>query len=273
MFERFTEKARRTIFFARYDASQYGSATIETEHLLLGLLREDHRLILRLLGKNTTAAEIRSEIEKTIVRGERVSTSVEIPLSRECKKILMQAGEEAEHLGHPHVGTEHLLLGLLSEQESLAARLLTAQGVKAASIRELIAKATASASLAPQLALDGFLGCLKEGLPEVLDFFAENGQFVDANGRRWTGREELKKQAEKLFAPFAKRNATHKLEGIMKGPGEAVVAMVLWEFAASLREGSKSILRMSVVMDSRQQQWLIVLVQVTPVATSSEARA
>ena len=86
MFERFTEKARRVIFFARYEASQYGSMTIETEHLLLGLFREDQTLARKFLGEKGGAQSLREEIESQITRGERISTSVEVPLSAECKQ-------------------------------------------------------------------------------------------------------------------------------------------------------------------------------------------
>jgi len=124
MFERFTEKARRVIFFARYEASQYGSQTIETEHLLLGLLREDHALSRKFLGQKGGVQFLREEIESQIKRGERISTSVELPLSAECKRIFNMASEEAAHLGSKHIGTEHLLLGILREDDCLAARLL-----------------------------------------------------------------------------------------------------------------------------------------------------
>jgi len=113
VFERYTEKARRVIFFARYEASQYGSPYIETEHLLLGLLREDKALANRFLRTHGSIESIRKEIEARITVRERISTSVEVPLSQECKRILNFAAEEAERLGHKHVGTEHLLLGVL----------------------------------------------------------------------------------------------------------------------------------------------------------------
>ena len=108
MFDRYTEKARRVIFFARYEASQYGSRSIETEHLLLGLLREDLALVRQFLGPSSVAAGIHSEIERKIARGERFPTSIEVPLT------------EAERLGQRHVGTEHLLLGMLRVEGSLA---------------------------------------------------------------------------------------------------------------------------------------------------------
>src|ERR1039458_5889804 len=86
MFERYTEKARRVIFFARYEASQFGSPYIETEHLLLGLLREDKALANRFLRSHAAVESIRKQIEGHTTIREKVSTSVDLPRSHECKR-------------------------------------------------------------------------------------------------------------------------------------------------------------------------------------------
>ena len=122
MFERYTEKARRVIFFARYEASQFGSPYIETEHLLLGLLREDKALTNRFLRSHASVESIRKQIEGHTTIREKVSTSVDLPLSNECKRVLAYAAEEAERLSHKHIGTEHLLLGLAARREMLRRR-------------------------------------------------------------------------------------------------------------------------------------------------------
>ena len=125
MFERYTEKARRVIFFARYEASAYGSPYIETEHLLLGLIRESNEL-RSYLAPTISFASIRQEIDAHITKRERISTSIEIPLTADSKRVLNLAAQEAEQLGHRYVGTEHLLLGLMSIEDCLAAKILTA---------------------------------------------------------------------------------------------------------------------------------------------------
>ena len=127
MFERYTAKARRTIFFARYEDSQFGSPYIEAEHLLLALLREDKALANRSLRSHPES--IREQIEGHIVAGEKVPTSVDLPLSHECKRVLAYGAEGAERLNHKPSGTEHLLPGLLREEECFAARLLHEQGL------------------------------------------------------------------------------------------------------------------------------------------------
>ena len=142
MFERYTEKARRVIFFARYEASQFGSPYIETEHLLLGLLREDKALTNRFLRSHASVESIRKQIEAHTTIREKVSTSVDLPLSNECKRVLAYAAEEAERLGHKHIGTEHLLLGLLREEKCFAAEILQERGLKLAQIRDELARVT-----------------------------------------------------------------------------------------------------------------------------------
>src|ERR1700677_3085967 len=140
MFERYTEKARRVIFFARYEASQFGSPYIETEHLLLGLLREDKQLANRFLRSHAAVDSIRKQIEGHTTVREKVSTSVDLPLSHECKRVLAYGAEEAERLNHKHIGTEHLLLGLLREEKCFAAEILHERGLRLSSIREELAR-------------------------------------------------------------------------------------------------------------------------------------
>src|SRR5215469_15384971 len=139
MFERYTEKARRVIFFARYEASQYGSPFIETEHLLLGLLREDRTLAKQFLGE-AHEPSIRTEIEQHITVRERIATSVEVPLTADSKNVLNFAAEEAERLGQRQVGTEHLLLAMLRVDGTLAAQILQGRGLRLAEIREQLPK-------------------------------------------------------------------------------------------------------------------------------------
>jgi ATP-dependent Clp protease ATP-binding subunit ClpC len=140
MFERYTEKARRVIFFARYEASQFGSPYIETEHLLLGLMREDKALTNRFLRSHASIESIRKQIEGRTTIREKVSTSVDLPLSQECKRVLAYAAEEAERLSHKHIGTEHLLLGLLREDKCFAAEILHERGLRLSTIREELAR-------------------------------------------------------------------------------------------------------------------------------------
>ena len=128
MFERFTERARRAIFFARYEASVFGSPYIEAEHLLLGILREDANLREKMPAGS--AEQIRKRIEELAPRtGQSIATSVDLPLSQDGKRALAYAAEEGLALNHPTIDSWHLLLGLLRVETSLAAVVLREVGI------------------------------------------------------------------------------------------------------------------------------------------------
>jgi ATP-dependent Clp protease ATP-binding subunit ClpA len=229
MFERYTEKARRIIFFARYEASQFGSPGIETEHLLMGLMREGKDVCGRFLGAaapSTSAQppeiaatqeriaatvkkmenaianhefeqarqysqeetrqrhelrqlqeeygvtydslpagrllEIRRRLEERIGKGgEKISVSRDLPLSQQCKRVLTYAAEESKLLGHSHIGPEHILLGLLREEQSLAAQVLGEFGLRANLVRSELARSGSSparAASGPEALLAGLGG-------------------------------------------------------------------------------------------------------------------
>jgi ATP-dependent Clp protease ATP-binding subunit ClpC len=143
MFERYTENARRALFFGRYEASQLGSMTITTELLLLGTARSDKTLVRRLLGVRGTPDDIRREVERLAPSREKISTSVEIPFDASTKRVLQFAAEEADRLQHRHIGTEHLILGMLREPQSAAAAILMNCGLQLADAREAVAKLVA----------------------------------------------------------------------------------------------------------------------------------
>jgi hypothetical protein len=137
MFERYTERARRVLFFARYEASQLGSISIETEHLLLGLIREGKGLTSRIFARSHLPLEdIRTEIEGRTMFREKIYPSVEIPFSAEAKRVLGFAAEEADRLLHHHIGTEHLLLGIMREERSVAASILMEKGMRLGRVRD-----------------------------------------------------------------------------------------------------------------------------------------
>src|SRR6266852_9519056 len=141
MFERYTEMARRVIFFARYEASQFGASMIEPEHLLLGLSREDKPLFARLLTDGTQSLEsIRERIEQRSPPKARPPVTVEIPLGADTKLALICAHEESDRLGDRHIGTEHLLLGLLRMEDSLAAEILFELGLRIDAARDVLAE-------------------------------------------------------------------------------------------------------------------------------------
>lgn len=138
MFERYTQTARRAVFFARYEASQLGSPYFETEHLLLGILREDGALALRFLGSSEVVDSIRKQIDARATTREKIPLHADIPVTDESKRALSHADDESTRMNHRHIGTEHLLLGLLREEKCFAAELLRERGLTLAQVRAAI---------------------------------------------------------------------------------------------------------------------------------------
>jgi ATP-dependent Clp protease ATP-binding subunit ClpC len=137
MFERYTDAARRSLFFARYEASQLGAVSIATEHMLLGLVRESS--VLPLLTA-VPLERLRAELESHRLSREKTPTSVEMPFDAATKRSLQFAAEEADRLLHTHIGTEHLLLGLLRQEHCVAASALAAHGVRLSDVRRKVAE-------------------------------------------------------------------------------------------------------------------------------------
>src|SRR5580692_11705713 len=137
VFERYTERGRRAIFFARYEASQFGTPEITSAQLLLGILREDKTIAVQ-LGMGV-AKSIRKELEPP--KGKPTPTSVDLPVSRETARALAYAAEEAERLHHKHIHTPHLVLGLMRVEDSLPAKLLRKHGVVLEKFRTFAAQA------------------------------------------------------------------------------------------------------------------------------------
>jgi len=184
MFERYTERARRVIFFARYEALQYGSQIISPEHILLGLMREDKTISARYFPfRNAlTVDAIRREVEERIVLRERIPQSAELHLATETKRILAFAGEESQRLENRHIGPEHLFLGLVREERSVAAEILYQYGLRLKDVRDEIARQNGFPNL---YALSG----AKSDVPHLQEFTrdliseAATGKFDPLVGR------------------------------------------------------------------------------------------
>ncbi|HKN76358.1 MAG TPA: SgcJ/EcaC family oxidoreductase [Candidatus Acidoferrum sp.] len=280
MFERFTEKARRVIFFARYEASQYGSMSIETEHLLLGLFREDHALARKFLSEKGGAQSLRDEIESQITRGERLSTAVEIPISAECKRILNKAAEEAERLGTKHIAPEHILLGILHEQDCLAARLLQQRGLTLDEVREELVRPLddqqrkfekAAAELVSVMQIAQAWG--NGQAAKFAAMFSADGQFVDSQGNLWIGPERIHEAARLIFAATGWAKTIGKIEDVQFVGSKAAMATLVWESPGKLEKPNPGCVRMTIILTQKPEGWSIVRVQATGLQHQSRTAA
>src|SRR5512142_2070167 len=137
MFERFTDRARKVMQLANQEAQRFNHEYIGTEHILLGLIKEGSGVAANVLKNlDVDLRKIRLEVEKLVQSGPDMVTMGKLPQTPRAKKVIEYSMEEARNLGHNYVGTEHILLGLLREQEGVAAQVLMNLGLKLEEVRE-----------------------------------------------------------------------------------------------------------------------------------------
>ena len=165
MFERYTEKARRVIFWSKFIASQLGSPEIEVDHLLLGLLREDISLGGRFFGSPWAVESVWRKLDHSKAVREKPPVPGDLPLSGAGKRALAFAVEEADQLSHKSIGTGDLLLGLLREEKCIAAEILHDQGVSLEATRKELARLPHDNSIRKEFVRES--GSLPEDVVEV----------------------------------------------------------------------------------------------------------
>src|SRR5882672_3319098 len=137
MFDRFTDRAKKVMNLARQEAQRFNHEYLGTEHILLGLVQEGSGVAANVLkNMSIDLAKIRSEVEKIVKTGPSMVTMGQLPFTPRAKKVLELSMEEASQLSHNYIGTEHLLLGLIRENEGIAAQVLMNLGVKLEEVRE-----------------------------------------------------------------------------------------------------------------------------------------
>jgi len=175
MFERFTEKARRVVVLAQEEARKLNQNYIGTEHLLLGLIREEDGIAAKALESLSISLEdVHLQVEELIGRGTYVPTG-HIPFTPRAKKVLELSLREALQLGHNYIGTEHILLGLIREGEGVAAQVLLALGADLDKVRSAVIQL-----------LSGYYGKPSEGGEERRGGRGESGMLLDEFGRNLT---------------------------------------------------------------------------------------
>jgi len=270
VFERLTEQARRSIFFARYEATHYASGFIETEHLLLGILREDKPLSATLGRRGASVEEIRRKLEERIAAPgrKRPEDTVEVHLSAECHRILKNAALEADRFRDPNIGTSHLLLALLGEQESAAAVILRDAGVKPAQLRqELERGASAQRERPVQAALEEFFQSWVAGeFKSFPSFFEDDAILIDERGTQYHGSAAIAEYCSRV------RSSGLDMNTLEVTPSEAhflhekvAVVPVDWAFAVAGASQAPRLVRSMLVMREHDGQWWIAAAQLTDV--------
>jgi ATP-dependent Clp protease ATP-binding subunit ClpA len=237
LFERFTERARQVVVLAQDEARALKHNYIGTEHILLGLLREEEGLAARVLESlDITVEEVRAQVARIVGQGDEVTTG-QIPFTPRAKKVLELALREALSLGHNYIGTEHILLGLVRENEGVAARILLDFGVDTELVRgttiELLSgfgqgqsiesREAAAAASNPELAAE--LTAAREERAQALDA----GDFERAEAARDRERA-LRRKLLGMTDPPPPPVWSHRLRAarsLERRPGHSPVAMLV----------------------------------------------
>jgi len=197
VFERFTERARQVVVLAQHEARTLKHNYLGTEHILLGLLREEEGLAARVLDTlDVTLEEVRLQVAGIVGQGDEIVTR-EIPFTPRSKKVLELALREALSLGHNYVGTEHILLGLVRENEGVAARILRDFDADAETIRnELLRMLSGPGRRSDRTIRQVVIACpgcgyqleavVADRRTTSLDVSAEGDRACPGCGRRWT---------------------------------------------------------------------------------------
>jgi ATP-dependent Clp protease ATP-binding subunit ClpC len=183
MYERFTDRARKVLQLANQEAQRFNHQYIGTEHILLGLVREGSGVAANVL-KNLDVGlrKIRREVEKVVQPGPFLVPCSRLPQTPMAKVVIGYSIEEARNLNHNYVGTEHLLLGMLREQEGVAAQILMNFGLKLEDVREEVLNLLGHNMQAPKAKVVKIDGCLvSAGQPD------NSGNASPANPARRAG--------------------------------------------------------------------------------------
>lgn len=216
MFEKYTDKARRVLFFARYEASQFGASTITSAHLLLGLVREAEKTTVAMLEQmGINLSELKDRVvnqHQNNYNQQPSATSVEIPLSEETKRVLHYALKESMSLNHKYVGVEHILLGILRDEHAFASQLLTEMGADLYRAKEILLDILKEEKLNKKKKEHPLLGEFSRNLTEL----AERGAFD-----RLIGREN---ETERIIQILARRRKNNPI--LLGEPGVGKTSIV-----------------------------------------------
>lgn len=194
MFERYTESARRALFYSRYEVSLVGATSIEPEHLLVGVAVAARGMVARILEHAGLSTEgIRKELEAAPASSDQVPESMEVPFSPSMKRVLDFTAAEADALVHGYIGLEHLLLGLLREDGSKAAAILAGHGLTLTELRVAIQAMSTAEGAVPLGDPAAEIEQIQTSVDVLGSLSADSGEARDLRQRIRDRLEELKR--------------------------------------------------------------------------------
>jgi ATP-dependent Clp protease ATP-binding subunit ClpA len=232
-FDRFTERARRTLTLAQEEAQRFNHNYIGTEHLLLGLIREGDGVAARVLSNmGVQLPKVRSAVEFIIGRGDQAPTG-DIGLTPRAKKVIELAVDEARRLNHHYIGTEHLLLGLVREGEGIAAGVLESLGVNLEKVRANVLRIVSADSMSINRGAES-----EPMAPEIAPTPAPTERSASFNHHALMSLNLAEEEAKRFNHPSI--GTEHFLLGLIR-EWDGIAARVLWDRGVRLVDARRAV--------------------------------
>jgi ATP-dependent Clp protease ATP-binding subunit ClpC len=223
MYERFTDRARKVMQLANQEAMRFSHQYIGTEHILMGLVKEGSGVAANVLNSlNIDVREIRLEVEKIVQSGPNAEAYGKLPQTPRAKKVIEYSIEEARNLNHDYVGTEHLLLGLLRDQEGVAAQVLTNLGLTLEDVREEVRRVLESNHSTERSSLPALEEAKAQPVPPELqaDVLVEQmNRLIEAlrSEKEWSvARQDFERAASARDHAILMQKSLHRIIEVLK---------------------------------------------------------
>lgn len=273
MFELYTEHARRAIYFAKYEAVQAGSSSIDHEHLALGLLWDAYPLMRYLNPSAATLPCLRGKIGVRTKDKKPLSMKDQIPLSKRSKEVIRESAKESDALGQRHIGPEHLMLALLKVKKSLLDKMFPGGSADLISLRNRIANSPTPVSKTVTNGSPATVAQVLETLIAGVDntflpYLADDIEFIDANGNLNRGRSVFLQSQIDFLRPFTGKTVTFKVEDEEKKSSGIRICTLHWKKANKEEKVEEGNLYMTGLFAVRNGDFSIFLIQVASPAAS-----
>jgi hypothetical protein len=273
MFERYTEHARRAIYFAKYEAAHAGSRSIDPEHLALGLLWDSYPLVRYLNSSATTLPGLREKLGVRPNPRKPLSMKDQIPLSTRSKQIIRETALASDDLGQNHIGPEHLMLALLKIKKPLLDKIFPGGQADLDSLRNRIAKVpppvTNAEANGNSVTVASVLESLTAGVDDIfLPYLADELQFMGVNGNLHLGRNAFVKSKKDLLGPFSGKTVTFKVEAEEKKSSGIRICTLLWKEPNKVGKLDEDDLPMTALFSVGNDGFSLFLIDVASSAAS-----
>jgi hypothetical protein len=278
MFERYTEHARRAIFFAKYEAGNAGSRSIDPDHLALGLLWDAYPLMKYLNSGAITLPDLREKLGFRSTRKMPFSMKDNVPLSMRSKKILRESAVASDDLGQKHIGPEHLMLALVKVKESFLSKMFPRGHADLNSLRNRVAKVPPPMpkveAIENSFTVARVLESLAEGVEDAfLPYLADELQFMGKDGNLHLGRDAFIENRQEILGPLTGKTVTFKVEDEEKKFSGIRLCTLLWKESNKAGKPEEDDLRMTGLFSAGDNGFSVFLIQVSSLSPSAAVEA